>query len=201
MNFIPLTNSVSAADRDLFITDVHVVADIAARDALVAQEGDIAKVTGDKTYIYDGAQWLTLNDNNGSVQSVNNINPVAGNVTLTTQNVTENTNLYYTDARVLTYLKTILTTSGDLLYRNGANLVRLPSSNTTGNLLTMSVSGLPVCDVKPTYNLNDLTDVNINQANADKMMIVYDGTNAEYRSRCITLSDCNDVNINNLTYI
>lgn len=47
----------------LAISDVNVVADITARDALTVQEGDIAKVTdsGDgtaKTYIYDGSSWI-----------------------------------------------------------------------------------------------------------------------------------------------
>ena len=47
----------------LAISDVHVVADITARDALTVQEGDVAKVTdsGDgtaRTYIYDGSAWV-----------------------------------------------------------------------------------------------------------------------------------------------
>lgn len=82
MQYIPINPSVSNADRDLFITDVHVVNTITERNALVVQEGDICKVTGDKTYIYDGVNWLTLNDNNGNVTSVNNINPVNGNISL-----------------------------------------------------------------------------------------------------------------------
>lgn len=45
----------------LALVDVSVVADIAARDALVVQEGDVAKVTSeDKTYIYDGAAWILV---------------------------------------------------------------------------------------------------------------------------------------------
>ena len=34
------------------------------------------------------------------VKTVNGISPVTGAVTITTANITENTNLYYTDARV-----------------------------------------------------------------------------------------------------
>lgn len=36
----------------------------------------------------------------GYVKKVNNINPVGGNVTITTSNIAEGSNLYYTDARV-----------------------------------------------------------------------------------------------------
>ena len=47
----------------LAISEVHVVADITARDALTVEKGDVAKVTdsGDgtaKTYIYDGSAWI-----------------------------------------------------------------------------------------------------------------------------------------------
>lgn len=49
----------------LALTDVHVVADITARDALTVQEGDVAIVTdagsGDPaSYIYDGTSWQEL---------------------------------------------------------------------------------------------------------------------------------------------
>lgn len=49
----------------LALTDVYVVADIAARDALTVQEGDVAKVTDagagtTKTFIYDGSSWVEL---------------------------------------------------------------------------------------------------------------------------------------------
>lgn len=47
------------------ITDVYVVATIAARDALTVEEGDVAKVLDDgsgnvATYIYDGSSWVLL---------------------------------------------------------------------------------------------------------------------------------------------
>ncbi len=149
----------------LAITDVHVVADAAARLALVAQEGDVAIQTDDSSsWIYDGSAWVAfgvsgavvsvngqtgtvsldtddvsegstnkyftdtlartaavvnstsgtetdqapsvaamksyVSANAGAVNSVNSISPVAGNVTLTTDNLTEgSTNLYYTNTR------------------------------------------------------------------------------------------------------
>lgn len=56
------------------ITDVYVVADIAARDALTVEEGDVAKVTDagaglPKTYIYDGSSWVEI-ESGSDVDSV-----------------------------------------------------------------------------------------------------------------------------------
>lgn len=56
------------------ITDVHVVADIAARDALTVEEGDVAKVSNagnglPKTYIYDGSIWIEI-ESGSDVDSV-----------------------------------------------------------------------------------------------------------------------------------
>jgi hypothetical protein len=47
------------------LVEVYVVADIAARDALTVEEGDVAVVTDagsgvKKTYIYDGSSWVEL---------------------------------------------------------------------------------------------------------------------------------------------
>lgn len=58
------------------ITDIFVVANIAARDALVGiEEGDVAKVTDagaglPKTYIYDGSSWIEI-ESGSDVDSVN----------------------------------------------------------------------------------------------------------------------------------
>jgi hypothetical protein len=149
----------------LAITDVHVVADATERNALVAQEGDVAIQTDDSSsWIYDGSAWVAfgvsgavvsvngqtgtvsldtddisegstnqyftstraktaavvnstagsetdqapsvsamksyVSANAGAVNSVNSVSPVAGNVSLTTDNLTEgSTNLYYTNTR------------------------------------------------------------------------------------------------------
>ena len=84
------------------VTDVFVVADIPARDALTGiDEGDVAVVLDDGTgkrhsYIYDGSAWVDLKTGD-TVTSVNGQN---GDVVLTTDNINEgSTNLYFTDAR------------------------------------------------------------------------------------------------------
>jgi len=84
----------------LAITSVSVVASIAARDALTAQEGDIAvvEISGEPTrsYIKNSAgEWKEL-ITPGVVTSVNG---QTGAVSLNTSQVSEGTNLYYTDAR------------------------------------------------------------------------------------------------------
>lgn len=84
------------------ITDVNSVVDIVARDALVVQEGDFAMVAdngfGDSAaYIYDGTNWI-LWWNQSSVTTVNGLGP--GVVILSTTDISEGTNLYYTEDRV-----------------------------------------------------------------------------------------------------
>ena len=85
---------------DLSITDVHVVADNTARDALTVQAGDVAVVTGtNTTYMYTGSTWQELLTAPDGVTSVNGMpGPV---VVLTTSDVAEGTNLYFTNARVV----------------------------------------------------------------------------------------------------
>ena len=86
----------------LAITDVSVVADITARDALTPNEGDVAKVTdGDglghpATFIYDGSAWVDIQE----TSDVISVNGQTGVVTLTTTNIAEGSNLYYTEALV-----------------------------------------------------------------------------------------------------
>lgn len=83
---------------DLAITDVHVVADNTARDALSPGTGDIAVVTGtNTTYIWTGSTWQEMLTAPDGVTSVNgHAGPV---VTLSTTDIAEGSNLYYTDAR------------------------------------------------------------------------------------------------------
>src|SRR6478735_6937340 len=53
-------------------------------------------------YVNDSIENLNLKDYStaGLVYKVNNINPISGNVTITTSNISEGSNLYYTDVRV-----------------------------------------------------------------------------------------------------
>lgn len=81
----------------LAITDVHVVADATERLALVAQEGDVAIQTDNSTsWIYSGTAWVQFTSGAGGVTSVNG---QTGTVSLTTTDIAEGTNLYYTTTR------------------------------------------------------------------------------------------------------
>ena len=93
-----LENSVSS----IRVTDVFVVADIPARDALTVQdEGDVAVVLDDGTgrrhsYIYDGSVWQDLKTGD----TVTSVNTQTGDVVLDTDDISEgSTNLYHTVAR------------------------------------------------------------------------------------------------------
>ena len=87
----------------LALTDTYVVADEAAQLALSAEEGDVAVRTDqNKSYIHNGgtagtmADWQELLTPTDVVLSVNG---QTGAVNLTTTEISEGTNLYYTQAR------------------------------------------------------------------------------------------------------
>jgi hypothetical protein len=116
----------------LSIVDVTVCADIPCRDALTPQSGDVCKVLdrGDglpETFIWDSSSWIQIMD----TSDVTSVNGQTGVVTLTTTEINEGTNLYYTETRV----------------DNNANVATntLHSATTTGNPHDLS--------------LNDLSDV------------------------------------------
>jgi len=103
-----LSNGVVPNNRipPLAISETSVVANLAAKYALTTQRGDIAIVTGtSQTFIKlnddaattNSADWTELIPN-GAVVSVNgDTGPV---VSIDTSQIAENTNLYYTNARV-----------------------------------------------------------------------------------------------------
>jgi len=87
----------------LAITETYAVADEAEMLALAAQRGDVAiRADEDKSYILkqepatDRGNWLELKSPDCKVHSVNG---KVGEVVLTTTDVAEGDNLYYTEAR------------------------------------------------------------------------------------------------------
>ena len=102
--YVPLGPSGKIASQyipAIALTDVYVVADEAERDALEVQEGDFAVVTGTgATFVYSGTEWIVA----ATSLAVSSVNGQIGTVVLDTGNVSEGSNLYYTDARVATYL-------------------------------------------------------------------------------------------------
>jgi len=92
----------SAQIPPIAITNVFVVADIPARDALTVETGDVVKVADDgsgasKTYMFDGTIFIELKADD----NVDAVNGQTGIVLLGTDDIGEGiTNLYYTDTRV-----------------------------------------------------------------------------------------------------
>lgn len=78
------------------ITDVFVVESIAQRDELVVESGDVAKVTDDNlTFIYDGSEWVEI----VASYAVDSVNGETGVVVLSTTDIGEGENLYFTKER------------------------------------------------------------------------------------------------------
>jgi len=84
------------------ITDVNVVANIVARDALTPNEGDVCKVVDagsgyPETYIYDGSAWIDIQESSDVIS----VNGDTGVVVLDTDDINEGSvNFYYTEAKV-----------------------------------------------------------------------------------------------------
>jgi hypothetical protein len=111
---VPLLDSNGKLDTNvlpaLAISETHVVADQAAMLALDAQEGDIAiRTDGTGSWILTAspastlANWKQLSAPTDLVTSVNG---KTGTVTLTTGDIAEGVNLYFTTARATTNFNT-----------------------------------------------------------------------------------------------
>ena len=91
-------------------TTLEVAADVAARDALVPEIGDQIFVASDgNQYIWDGTTWQTVDT---AAALVSSVNTQTGVVALTTTDIPEGTNEYYTTAKFDARLAT--KTTGDL---------------------------------------------------------------------------------------
>jgi len=97
----------------LAITSTYTAASQAAQLALTVQEGDVCVRTD------ENKSYIALNATNGSMSdwqelltptdSVTSVNGQTGVVSLDTDDISEGTNLYYTDTRVNTYLTSTAT--------------------------------------------------------------------------------------------
>lgn len=113
---IQIPTSITAiTTNNVFI--IAVEADLTSIVGMVT--GDVAVATTDnKSFIYKDSTdgWILLETPTSAVTSVNT---KTGIVTLTTQDISENTNLYYTDARVDTEIDDYLPTLSFVI--NGGN--------------------------------------------------------------------------------
>jgi hypothetical protein len=100
----------------LAITQSFVVASEVAQLALTAEEGDVA-IRSDlsQTFIHNGGVAGTIADWNEMLTPTDvvlSVNGQTGAITVTTSDINEGTNLYYTNARVLTYVGGTLDDAG-----------------------------------------------------------------------------------------
>ncbi len=137
----------------LAITSVFVSSSEATQLSLTAQEGDVCVRTDlNKSYIHNTGSAGTMADWNELLtptDTVLSVNGQTGAVSLSTSNITEGSNLYYTDARVntriaatsinaLSDVDTTGAVNGNILQYNGTNWVdaSLPAGVTTFTGLT-----------------------------------------------------------------
>lgn len=121
----------------LAITDTFVVGSQAAMLALTAETGDVAVRTDlNKTFILRGTDPTVLSDWQELLtptDSVLSVNGFTGAVVLTTSNISEGSNLYYTDERVDDRVANLI--------QNGTGISWL--YNDAGNTLTPTVTLSP----------------------------------------------------------
>jgi hypothetical protein len=153
----------------LAITDVHVVADAAARLALVAQEGDVAIQTDDSSsWIYDGSAWVAF----GVSGAVVSVNGQTGTVSLDTDDISEgSTNQYFTSTRAKT-AAVVNSTAGS--ETDQAPSVSAMKSYVTANGGTVN----SINSVSPVAGNITLTTDNINQGSTN---LYFTNTNFDNR--------------------
>lgn len=122
----------------LSLTDVHVVLDNASRDALTAQEGDVAKVTSTGlTYIYDGASWVEITADS----AVDTVNGQTGTVLLDADDIDDSSTAHK------------FATTSQLAAADSA--VQPGDAITTGRINVNSGLSSPV-DIETTTGINSL---------------------------------------------
>lgn len=157
----------SAQIPAIALTEVYVVADITARDALTVQEGDVAKVTdasadpavtsGSASYIYDGSAWVRLNVDD----QVLSVNGQTGSVSLDTDDVAEGaTNLYYTEGRVSANADVAANTAArhDAVTLNAGDTTQ-QSASLTGQELTLNQATTTTDGVMSSEDKNKLDGI------------------------------------------
>ncbi len=95
-------------------SDVYIVDNISSMNNLTPLKGDIVKITNNNTsHVYDGNVWIELQ----TISLISSVNNKTGDVILSTSDIGEGSNLYYTENRVSTNIDVAANT----LHRNNIN--------------------------------------------------------------------------------
>ena len=131
----------------------RMTVDSVAPDTANANPGDfwISSDTGNHYILVadsDSRQWVELATNSAGTyqQNVLSVNGLSGDVVLTTANISENTNLYFSNARAFANLLNATTTSlaeGSNLYFTNSRAI----SALTGNNISIAANGLLTANV------------------------------------------------------
>ena len=174
------------------ITNVFVVADIAARDALTVEEGDVAKVTDagsgfPKTFIYDGSIWIEIEAGGSSLDALSDVAismPIMGqSLVYDGVSFTNQTLSYSLDS--LTDVTLSAPMAGQVLVYDGMNFVNSTASldSLSDAMISMPImgqslvyDGVNFTNQTLSYSLDSLTDVTLSAPMAGQVL-VYDGMN------------------------
>jgi hypothetical protein len=180
----------------LAITDVNTAANETEQLALTAQEGDVCVRTDEsKSYIHNGGTAGTMADWQEMISptdSVTSVNGQTGVVSLSTTDISEGTNLYYTDVRTdariaaasidaLTDVDTTTTapTNGQVMSWDGTNWV--PADSATSTYTAGTGLALTGSEFTLDSGINGLTDVDTTTtAPADGDVMAWDATNSKW---------------------
>jgi hypothetical protein len=150
-----LTNGVGTAGH------VYKISNSGGQYYVGNRFGVVDTLWNDDFIIYNGSAWEVSGETN-NVKSVNN---QQGIVTLTTANIAENTNLYYTDARVLSYgntqwVRSVSGTAGKIFSTGGSNPTLTIDAAYNGQSSITNVGTLTI----GTWNATPITDTYISSA-------------------------------------
>ena len=165
----------------LAITDTFVVATQAAQLALTCQTGDICVRTDlSRSYVNRTGNNAAMSDWQELMTPINNIltvNGQTGTVVLSTTNISEGTNLYYTEERVAANTNVAANTANRNNHANKAILDATSASYTTANATSvanadthrLTTTGNPHAVTKAEVGLGNVPNTNFttNVANAD----------------------------------
>jgi trimeric autotransporter adhesin len=160
----------------LAITDVFVVSEQAAQLALLVQKGDVVvrtdlnrsfiNMTGNNTVMTDWQELLTPTD------TILSVNSQVGNVILTTTNIDEGTNLYYSEERVNANVNVSANTAARHTHSNEAviNAITAPFTTEQANAITANTAKVGITPEQAAAIIANTAKIGITSAQANDII-------------------------------